>query len=192
MTEESSMLQSMESQRVDHDLVTEQQQFHYNSWIAFHILGYLIKLIQINTLEVQFSSVVQSCLTLQPHDLQHSRPPCSSPTPRVYSNSCPLNQWCHPTISSSVVSFSSRLQPFPASGSFQMSQFFASGGQSIGVSASSSVLSMNIQDLFPLGWTSWISCYPRNSQESSSTPQFKSISSSVLNFLYSPNLTTKV
>ena len=92
MTEESSMLQSMESQRVDHDLVTEQQQFHYNSWIAFHILGYLIKLIQINTLEVQFSSVAQSCLTLQPHDLQHSRPPCSSPTPRVHSNSCPLNQ----------------------------------------------------------------------------------------------------
>ena len=95
--------------------------------------------------------------SLRPHGLQHARPPCPSPTPRVYSNSCPLSWWCHPTISSSVVPFSSRLQSFPASGPFQMSQFFASGGQSIGVSASASVLPMNTQDWSPLGWTGWIS-----------------------------------
>ena len=82
---------------------------------------------------------------------------CPSPTPRVYSNSCPLCCWCHPTISFSVISFSSHLQSFPASGSFQMSQLFASGGQSIGVSTSTSVLPMNIQDWSPLGWTGWIS-----------------------------------
>ena len=105
---------------------------------------------------VQFSHSVVSD-SLQPHGLQHARPPCPSPTPRVYSNSCPLSWWCYPTISSSVIPFSSRLQSFPASGSFQMSQLFASGGQSIGVSASASVLSMNIQDRFPLGWTGWIS-----------------------------------
>ena len=109
------------------------------------------------TLGVQFSSVAQSYLTLRPHGLQHARPPCPSPTPGVYSNSCPLSQWCLPTISSSVVPFFSRLQAFPASGSFPMSQFFASGGQSVGVSASASVLPMNIQDWFPLGWTGWIS-----------------------------------
>ena len=95
--------------------------------------------------------------SLQPHGLQHTRLPCPSPTPRTYSNSCPLSQWCHPTISFSVIPFSSSLQSFLASGSFPMSQFFASGGQSIGVSASASVLPMNIQDLSPLGWTGWIS-----------------------------------
>ena len=95
--------------------------------------------------------------SLQPHGPQHSRLPCPSPTPGACSNSCPLSQWCHPTISSSVVPFSSHLQSFPASGSFQISQFFPSGGQSIGVSASASVLPMNSQDWFPLGWTSWIS-----------------------------------
>ena len=94
---------------------------------------------------------------LQPHGVQLTKPPCLSPTPRFYSNSCPLSQWCHLTISSSVVPFSSCLQSFPASGSFQMSQFFTSGGQSIGVSASTSVLPMNIQDWFPLGWIDWIS-----------------------------------
>ena len=99
----------------------------------------------------QFSSVAQSYLTLQPHGLQNTRPPCPSSTPRVYSNSCPLSRWCHPTISSSVVSFSSCLQSFPASGSFPMSQLFASGRQSIGASASVWVLPMNIQDWFPLG-----------------------------------------
>ena len=94
--------------------------------------------------------------SLQPHGLQH-RPPCPSPTPRVYSNSSLSSHERHPTISSSVVPFSSHLQSFPASESFPMSQFFASGGQTTGVSASASVLPMNIQDLFPLGWTGWIS-----------------------------------
>ena len=93
---------------------------------------------------------------LQPNGLQHARPPCPLPTPRLYSNSCPLSRWWHSAISSSVVPFSSRLQSFPASGSFQMSQFFTSGSPSIGVSASASVLPMNIQDRFPLGWTGWI------------------------------------
>ena len=105
---------------------------------------------------VQFSCSVVSD-SLRPHGLQHARPPCPSPTPRVYSNSCPLSLWCHPTISSSVIPFFSRLQSFPASGYFQMSQLFASGGRSIGVSASTSVLPMNTQDWFPLGWTGWIS-----------------------------------
>ena len=91
------------------------------------------------------------------HGLQHARPPCPSPTPRAYSNSCPLSRWCHPTISSSVIPFTSCLQSFPASGAFPVSQFFTSGGQSVGVSTSASVLPMNIQDWFPLGWTGWIS-----------------------------------
>ena len=95
--------------------------------------------------------------SLRPHGLQHTRPPCPSPAPGFYLNSCPLSQWRHPTISSSIVPFSSCLQSFPASGSFQMSQFFASGGQSIGVSASASVLPMTSQDWFPLGLTGWIS-----------------------------------
>ena len=94
---------------------------------------------------------------LQPHGLQHTRPPCPTPTTGVYSNSCPLSWWCYPTISSSVIPFSSRLQLFPASGSFPMSQLFVSGGQSIGVSASTSVLRMNTQDWSPLGWKGWIS-----------------------------------
>ena len=101
---------------------------------------------------VYFScSVVSDSLRL--HGLQYTRPPCPSPTPGAYSNSGPLSQWCHPTISSSVIPFSSRLQSFPVSGSFPMSQFFTSGGQSIGVSASASVLPMNSQDWFPLGLT---------------------------------------
>ena len=105
-----------------------------------------------------FSSVVQSCLTLC-DPMNHSTPGlhCPSPTPGVHPNPCPLSRGCHPTISSSVVPFSSCPQSFPASGSFQMSQLFASGGQSIGVSASTSVLPMNTQDLSPLGWTGWIS-----------------------------------
>ena len=90
-------------------------------------------------------------------DCSRPRPPCPSPTPGVYSNSCPLSRWCHPTISSSVIPFSSCPQSLPASGSFPMSQFFASGGQSIGVSSSASVLPMNIQGWFPLGWTGVIS-----------------------------------
>ena len=98
---------------------------------------------------------VQSLSQLQPHGLQHTRPPCPSPTPGIYSNSCPLSQWCHLTISSSVVPFSCS-QSLPASESFPMSQLFAWGGQSIRVSASPSVLPMNTQDWSPLGWTSWI------------------------------------
>ena len=104
----------------------------------------------------KFSHLVMSSY-LPPHEPQHARPPCPSPTPRVHPNPCRLSRWFHPTISSSVVSFSSCSQSFPASGSFQMSQLFASGGQSIGVSASTSVLPMNIQDWFSLGWTGWIS-----------------------------------
>jgi len=130
---------------------------------------------------VQLShSLVSS--SLWPQGLQHARLPCPSPTPEACSNSCPSSHWCHPTISSSVVPFSSCLQSFPASGSFQMSQFFESGGQSIGVSASASVLPMNIQDWFPLGLTGWISWQSKASQESSPTSQFKSINSSVLAF----------
>ena len=105
---------------------------------------------------LQFSHSVMSD-SLQPHEPQHTRPPCLSATPRVYLNSCPLSQWCHPTISSSVVPFSSCPQSFPASGSSQMSQLFTSGGQNIGISASTSVLLMNTQDWSPLGWTGWIS-----------------------------------
>ena len=103
------------------------------------------------------SSVIQSCPTLRPHESQHARPPCPSPTPGVYPNPCPSSWWRHPTISSSVIPFSSCPQLFPASGSFQMNQLFASGGQSIGVSASTSVLPMNTLDWSPLGWTCWIS-----------------------------------
>ena len=95
--------------------------------------------------------------SLRPLEPQHARPPCPSPTPWVYPNSCPLSRWCHPTISSSVVPFSSCPQSFPASGSLQMSQLFVSGGQSTGVSASTSVLPMNTQDWCPLGWTGWTS-----------------------------------
>ena len=104
---------------------------------------------------VQLSCSVMSD-SLQPHELQHARPPCPSPTPRVYSNS-PLSWWCHPTISSSVIPFSSYLQSLPASGAFPVSQLYAWGGQSIGVSASASVLPMNTQDWSLLGWTGWIS-----------------------------------
>ena len=105
---------------------------------------------------VQFSHSAVSD-SLQFHDSQHTRPPCPSPTPRVHPNSCPLSQWCHLTISSTVVPFSACLQSFPVSGSFPMSQLFAWGGQSIGVSASASVFPMNTQDWSPLGWTGWTS-----------------------------------
>ena len=101
-------------------------------------------------------SVTKSCLTLQPHGLQHARHPCPSTSPRACSNSCPLSQWCYPTIASSVIPFSCFLS-FPASGSFPTCGLFVSGGQGFGTSASASVLPMNIQDWFPLGWTDWIS-----------------------------------
>ena len=111
-----------------------------------------------NQTGLQFSSVYSVLSnSLQPHGLQNARLPCPSPTPRACSDSCPLSQWCHPIISSSAAPFSSHFQSFPASGSFPMNQFFTSGGQSIGVSASALVLPMHIQDWFPLGWTGWIS-----------------------------------
>ena len=126
--------------------------------------------------------------SLWPHGLQHAWLPCPSPSPRACSNSCPLSWWYHPTISSSAVP-SSCLQSFLASGSFPVSQLFTSGGQRIGASASASVLPMkNIQGWFPLGLTGWISCSPRDSQESSPTPQFKSINSLMLSLLYGPTL----
>ena len=127
-------------------------------WLQLHIyLGYL----RLFHTSVQFSSfrfsrsVVSD--SLRPHELQHARPPCPSPTPGVYSNSCPSSRWCHPAISSSVVPFSSCPQSFPASWSFPMSQLFAWGGQSTGVSALASVLPINSQDWSLLGWTSWTS-----------------------------------
>ena len=140
---------------------------------------------------VQFSRSVVSD-SLRPHKSQHARPPCPSPTPGIYSNSCPWchwwSRWCHPAISSSVVPFSSCPQSLPGSGSFPMSQLFAWGGQSIGVSASESVLPMNTQDWSSLGWTGWISLQSKGLSRSSPTPQFKSIHSSALSFLHSPTL----
>ena len=123
--------------------------------------------------------------SLRPHRVQHARTPCPSPTPRVYSNSCPLSHWCHPTISFSVVPFSC-LQYFPVSGSLQMSQFFPSGGQSIRVSSSASVLPVNIQDWFPLGWNGWIVLQSRRlSKVFSNTTVLNSVfNSSALSFLY--------
>ena len=132
---------------------------------------------------VHFSHSIMSD-SLWPHGLEHTRLPCPSSTPRVYSNLCPLGWWWHPIILSSVIPFSSCRQSFPVSGSFKMSQFLVSGGQSIGVSASASILPVNIQDWFPLGWTGWISL------QSKGLSQFKSINSSMLSFLYSPTLTS--
>jgi len=141
---------------------------------------------------VQFSSVAQSCLTLW-DPMKRSTPglPVHHQLP-VYPNSCPSSGWCHPAISSSVVPFSSWPQSLPASGSFPMSQLFTWGGQSIGVSASASFLPKNTQDWSPLEWTPLVGspCSPKDSQQSSPTPQFKSINSSVLSFLNSPTLTS--
>ena len=123
-------------------------------WIFWLLLAIFFMLQWFSS--VQFSRLVMSD-SLRPHDSQHARRPCPSPTPRDYSNSCPLSWWCHPAISSSVIPFSSCPQSLSASGSFPMSQPFAWGGQSIKVSASASVLPMNTQDLSPSGWTGWIS-----------------------------------
>ena len=141
---------------------------------------------------IQSLSSVHSVVSdsLRPHEPQHARPPCPLPTPGVYSNSCPSGQWCHPAISSSVVPFSSCPQSLPASGSFPMSQLFARGGQSIGVSASASVLPMNTQDWFPLGWTGWISLQSKGLSRVFSNTTVRSISSLVLSFLQSPTLTS--
>ena len=135
---------------------------------------------------VQSSSVVSN--SLRPHELQRTRPPCPSPTPGVHPNPCPLSQWCHPTILSSIVPFSSCLQSLPASGSFPMSQLFTSGGQSIGVSASASGLPMDTQDWSPLGWTGWISLQSKGLSRVFSNTTVQNINSSVLSFLYSPTL----
>jgi len=116
------------------------------TWLLFFLLF----------LKDQFSRSVVSD-SLLPHESQHARPPCPPPTPGVHSNSPPLSRWCHPAVSSSVIPFSSCPQSFPASRSFPMSQLFASDSQSIGISASTSVLPMNTQDWYPLGWTGWIS-----------------------------------
>ena len=137
-------------------------------------------------LVVYFSVVSNS---LRPHGLQHARLPCPSPSPGTCSNSCPLSQWCHPTIFSSVVPFSSCLQSFPASGSFLLSWLFTSGGQSIGASVSASVLLMNIKDWFPLGLTALI-LQSKGLSRVFSTSQFKSINSSALSLLYGTTLTS--
>ena len=136
---------------------------------------------------VQFSHLVVSD-SLRPHELQHARPPCPSPTTGVHPTSCTLSQWCHPTISPSVIPFSSCPQSLPASGSFQMNQLFTSGGQSIGVPASASVLPMNTQDWPPLGWTGWISLQSKGLSRVFSSTTDQRINSSALSFLYSPTL----
>ena len=138
---------------------------------------------------IQFSCSVMSD-SLWPHGLQHTRSPCPSPSPGVYSNSCPLSQWCHPTTSSSVVPFSSCLQSFPASGSFQMSQLFTSGGQSIGVSDSASVLPMTIQDWFLLGWMGWISLLFKGLSRVFSNTTFQKHQFFSAQFSYSSTLTS--
>ena len=135
---------------------------------CFHVLAMInsAAILFLNVKEIHGISLIQVVSnSLKPHVLQHARPPCPTPTPRACSNSCPSSQWCHPIISSSVLPFSSSLKSFPASGSFALSELFSSGVQNIGVSASASVLPMNIQDWSPLGWTGWISL------------QFKGISS---------------
>ena len=132
------------------------------------------------TLSVQFSSFQSD--PLRPHESHHTRPPCLSSTPRVHSNSCPSSRWCHPAISSSVIPFSSCPQSLSASKSFPMSQLFSWGGQRTRVSALVSFLPKNTQD--------WSPCSPRDSQESSPTPQFKSINSLVFSFFHSPTLTS--
>ena len=142
------------------------------------VLGWIMKF------TVQFSCSVVSD-SLRPHELQHPRPPCPSPTPRDHSNSCPSSQWCHPAISSSVIPFSSCPQSLPASESFPMTQLFAWGGQSTAVSTLASFLPKKSQGWSPSEWTGWM-----DSQESSQTPQFKSINSLALSLLHSPTLTS--
>ena len=135
-------------------------------------------------------SVAQSCPTLRPGELQHARLFCPPLSPRACSNSSPLTRWRHPTISSSVTCFSFCLQSFPASGAFPVSWLYTSGGQSIGASASTSVLPVNTQDWFPLGWTGLIFLHSKGLSRIFSRPQFKSINSLVLSLLYGPTLTS--
>ena len=138
---------------------------------------------------VQFIRSVMSD-SLQPHGLQHTKAHCSSPTPGAWANSCPWSWWFHPTISSSVILFSFCLQSFPVTGPFLMCQFFTSVGQSIGGSISASVLSMNIQVWFPLGWLGGSPCSPRDCEESCPTPKFRTINSSLLAILYGTTVTS--
>ena len=154
-------------------------------WILYHQA----------TWEAQYRASVWFILSvifnsLRPHELQHARLPCPLPTPGACLNSCSWNRWCRPTISSSVIPFSSYLQSFPASGSFPRSEFFTSGGQSIGGSASASVFPTNIQDWFPLELTSFICLQSKELSRVVSTPQFKSINSLALSFFHSPTLTS--
>ena len=142
---------------------------------------------QIRSDQISHSVVSES---LRPHESQHARPPCPSPTPGVHSDSRPSSQWCHPAISSSVVPFSSCPQTLPASESFPMSQLFTWGGQSTSVSALASLLPKKSQGWSPSEWTGWTPCSARDAQESSPTPQFKSINSSALSLLHSPTLTS--
>ena len=138
---------------------------------------------------VQFSCSVMSN-SLWPHESQHARPPCPSPTPGVHSNSCPSSRWCHPAISSSVIPFSSCPQSLPVSESFPMSQLFASGGQSIGVSALASVLPVNTQDWSPLGWTGWISLQSKGLSRVFSNTTVQKHQFFALSLLHSPTLTS--
>ena len=146
-------------------------------------------MLNITSHSVWFSCSVMSD-SLRPHEPQHARPPCPSPTAGVYPNPCPLSRWCHPTISSSVVPFFSCPQSFPVSGSFQMSQLFAWGGQSMGVSASTSVLPMNIQVWFPLGMTGWISLQSKGLSRVFSNTTVQKHQFFGAQFLYSPTLTS--
>ena len=167
--------------------------FHYSPIIENHILNILllqyISKLKKYTNVIHFTRSVVSDSS-QLHGLQHIRLPCASSTSGVCSNSCPSSWWCPPTISPAVVLFFSCHQSFPASGSFPRNQFLASGDQKIGVSASASVLTMNIQNWLPLGWTVGSPCSPRDSQGSSPTPKFKRISSLMLIFLYGSTLTS--
>ena len=138
---------------------------------------------------VRFSHSVVSN-SLWPHGLQHARLPCPSPIPRAYSNSCPSSRWCHPTISSSVIPFSSHLQSFPASGSFLISHLFKSGGQSVGASALASVLPKNIQNWLPLGLTGWISLQPKGLSRVFSNTTVQKHQFLALTFLNDPTLTS--
>ena len=167
------------SQNETHLYIRDLLQYQTESSHYFELLGLYFS-------SVQFSHSVLSD-SVWPHGLQHTRPPCLSPIPGVDSNSCPLSRRYHPTTSSSVVPFSSCPQSFPASGSFQMSQLFASGGQSIEASASTSVLPMNTQDWSALGWTGWISLQSKGLSRASI---LKSINSLALSFLYCPTLTS--
>ena len=139
--------------------------------------------------QYQFTCSVMSD-SLQPHESHHARPPCPSPTPGVYSNPCPFSRWCQPAIVSSVIPFSSCPQSLPASGSFPMSQLFAGGGHSTGVSASALVLPMNTQDWSPWGWTGWISLQSKGLSRVFSNTKLKRINFSALSFLHCPTLTS--